>query len=76
VAEGRTIAELAAELRMSPKTARNHLSNALGKLEIRSRVEATLYALRAGLLDEPQRVGRWRDDGAAAAGNQVVETMD
>ena len=49
VGAGKDNATIAAELLLSPKTVRNHVTSILRKLELRSRVEAALYALRHGL---------------------------
>lgn len=50
VAMGRTNKEVAATLFISEKTAGVHVSNILRKLDLRSRVEASAYAHRVGLL--------------------------
>jgi DNA-binding CsgD family transcriptional regulator/energy-coupling factor transporter ATP-binding protein EcfA2 len=50
VADGRTNAEIAAELYISAKTAEHHVSHALAKLGVRSRAEAVAAAARLGLL--------------------------
>jgi DNA-binding CsgD family transcriptional regulator len=49
--EGFTNAEIAARLYISTKTAGNHVSNVLSKLQLRSRQEAAAYAVRHA--DEP-----------------------
>jgi DNA-binding NarL/FixJ family response regulator len=54
VAQGRTNREVATTLFISEKTAGVHVSNILRKLDLRSRVEASAYAYRLGLLDEPE----------------------
>jgi DNA-binding NarL/FixJ family response regulator len=46
VAEGLTNAEIAARLYISTKTAGNHVSNVLSKLNLRTRSEAAAYAVR------------------------------
>lgn len=46
--EGLTNAEIAARLYISTKTAGNHVSNVLAKLNLRSRTEAAAYAVRHG----------------------------
>lgn len=49
VAHGFDNAQIAAELSISPSTAKNHLSNLLTKLGIHNRVQAAVYAVRHGL---------------------------
>ncbi|MFN2250954.1 MAG: response regulator [Anaerolineae bacterium] len=49
VAEGMTNAEIAADLYLSEKTVRNHVSSILAKLELSNRIEAATYAVRHGL---------------------------
>lgn len=49
VARGMENAQVAAELNISPRTAKNHLSNVLTKLGMTNRVQAAIYAVRRGL---------------------------
>jgi DNA-binding NarL/FixJ family response regulator len=49
LADGRTNREIGEELFISQKTASVHVSRILGKLEVRSRVEAATTAHRLGL---------------------------
>jgi DNA-binding CsgD family transcriptional regulator/tetratricopeptide (TPR) repeat protein len=49
VAQGRTNAQIAETLFISPKTATVHVSNILGKLGVRNRVEAATIAHRLGV---------------------------
>jgi NarL family two-component system response regulator LiaR len=49
VARGLDNSKIAAELCISPATAKNHLSNVLTKLDIQNRVQAAIYAVRNGL---------------------------
>jgi DNA-binding NarL/FixJ family response regulator len=51
VALGRANKEIAAELAISERTARTHVSNILGKLDLRSRTQAALWAAGEGLVD-------------------------
>jgi DNA-binding NarL/FixJ family response regulator len=50
VAQGHTNREIADELVLSIRTVENHVFNIYAKLGARSRVEATAYALRHGLV--------------------------
>lgn len=49
VAQGRSNREIANELTISEATVRTHVSHILAKLELSSRTQAALYALRKGL---------------------------
>jgi DNA-binding NarL/FixJ family response regulator len=51
VGAGRANKEIAADLRISERTARTHVSNILGKLGLSSRTQAALWATREGLVD-------------------------
>lgn len=46
LAEGKTNAEIAAELILSDKTIRNHISVIFSKLQVSNRVEAAAYAIK------------------------------
>ena len=46
VAEGKTNAEIAAQLSLSEKTVGNHVSTILSKLNLTNRIEAATYAVR------------------------------
>jgi two-component system, NarL family, response regulator LiaR len=50
VANGKDNAGIAAELQISPKTVKNHISNILMKLQIENRIQAAVYAVRSGLV--------------------------
>ncbi len=50
LAEGLSNAEIAAELGIAANTVRNHVRSILGKLGLRNRVQAAVYAVRSGLL--------------------------
>ncbi|WP_396277433.1 response regulator [Glutamicibacter creatinolyticus] len=50
VAKGRSNQELAKILGISERTARTHVSNMLGKLDLRSRTQAALVAVSAGMV--------------------------
>lgn len=49
MAQGRSNAEIASRLVLSPKTVRNHVSNVLNKLQVADRTEAAIRAREAGL---------------------------
>jgi two-component system, NarL family, response regulator LiaR len=49
IARGMENAEIAHELGISPRTAKNHVSNILAKLGLPGRVQAAIYAVRRGL---------------------------
>ena len=51
VGVGKANKEIASELHISERTARTHVSNILGKLELSSRTQAALWAVREGLVD-------------------------
>jgi DNA-binding NarL/FixJ family response regulator len=54
VAAGKANKQIAAELVISERTARTHVSNILRKLDLSSRTQAALWAVREGLAPEPQ----------------------
>jgi len=49
IARGMENAEIAQELGISPRTAKNHVSNILLKLGMPSRIQAAIYAVRRGI---------------------------
>jgi DNA-binding NarL/FixJ family response regulator len=51
VGAGKSNKEIAAELQISERTARTHVSNILGKLDLTSRTQAALWAVRQGLVE-------------------------
>lgn len=51
VAKGKTDKEIAQELQIKVKTVSNHICNILNKLNIASRIEAALWAVREGFAD-------------------------
>jgi DNA-binding NarL/FixJ family response regulator len=55
VARGRSNPEITAELVLSPKTVRNHVSNIFAKLQVRDRAEAIVRAREAGMGGETRR---------------------
>jgi len=50
IASGNDNAMIAAELHISPKTVKNHISNILMKLQIDNRIQAAVYAVRSGIV--------------------------
>jgi DNA-binding NarL/FixJ family response regulator len=48
---GKSNKEIAAELQISERTARTHVSSILGKLHLTSRTQAALWAVREGLVE-------------------------
>ncbi len=52
VAEGKTNKEIAATLIISENTVKIHLRNILEKLHLQNRIQAAVYAVRQGLVDE------------------------
>jgi two-component system, NarL family, response regulator LiaR len=51
IAQGRTNAEIAAELFITERTVKAHVSNLLGKLHLSDRTQVAVYAWREGLVD-------------------------
>ena len=49
IANGKDNAQIAADLHISPKTVKNHISNILMKLQIDNRIQAAVFAVRSGL---------------------------
>ncbi len=64
MAQGLNTGEIAESLSISPSTVRNHIRNILQKLNVHSRLEAVLYALKYGLVAEDQ--GPDNDPGGTA----------
>ncbi len=53
IARGMSNKDIGAELVIAENTVRNHVRNILEKLQVRSRVEAAMYAVREKLVDAP-----------------------
>ncbi len=56
LAQGRANKEIAALLQIGEKTVKTHVSNILAKLNVQSRTQAALYAVRIGLV-APDQLG-------------------
>ncbi|MAS33715.1 MAG: DNA-binding response regulator [Anaerolineaceae bacterium] len=54
LAEGKSNREIAEALTLGEKTIKTHVSNILSKLQLNSRTQAALYAVRIGLVAEPR----------------------
>ena len=50
LAEGKGNAEIATDLFISPKTVKNHIASILVKLQMENRIQAAVYAVRAGII--------------------------
>ena len=49
IATGKENSEIAGELHISPRTVKNHVSSILAKLDVPSRIQAAVYAVRQGV---------------------------
>jgi DNA-binding NarL/FixJ family response regulator len=58
VGAGKANKEIAAELVISERTARTHVSNVLRKIGVSSRTQAAVLAVREGLVATPEDGGR------------------
>jgi len=50
LAAGKANSEIASELFISPKTVKNHIASILVKLQMENRIQAAVYAVRAGII--------------------------
>ena len=69
--DGYAALNIAARLNLSHATVRNHIQNALRKLEVHSQVEVVALALRRGWVD--RREPRWKTPPAARHASAVEE---
>jgi two-component system NarL family response regulator len=53
VSRGQSNREIAEELYISENTVKNHIRNMLEKLQMKSRMEAAMYAVRSNMFDPP-----------------------
>ena len=53
VVEGKSNQEIAQGPVISESTVKNHLRNILGKLHLQNRIQAAVYAVRQGLVEDP-----------------------
>jgi DNA-binding NarL/FixJ family response regulator len=53
VVQGRSNKEMSETLVIAESTVKNHLRNILDKLHLRNRIQAAVYAVRQGLVEEP-----------------------
>lgn len=58
LAEGRSSAEIASYLHISPRTLRTHIHHLNRRLHARGRLEAVIYGIRRGLISVPQPAAR------------------
>ena len=61
VAQGRRNSEIARELYISLRTVESHLYHIFQKLDVSSRTEAAIYALKSGWLSQPEFSGNTGD---------------
>lgn len=54
VAAGMSNKEIAAALTIAERTVKTHVSSIMGKLDVQSRTQAALYAVRAGIVSAPK----------------------
>jgi DNA-binding NarL/FixJ family response regulator len=72
LADGWAALNIAARLNLSHATVRNHIQNALRKLEVHSQVEIVALALRRGWVDRQE--SRW-DPASIASPRSAVEAI-
>lgn len=75
VATGASNKEIAQKLFISPNTVKVHLRNIFSKIGVVSRTEATLYALRHGIIEAPlpEREAGGGDESATQSGTEHLE---
>jgi NarL family two-component system response regulator LiaR len=68
VAQGLSNQDIARKLNISDPTVRTNVSNILGKLQLATRIQAALYALREGMVSLDARAGADPERGARSEG--------
>ena len=69
VARGLSNQDIARKLNISDPTVRTHVSNILGKLQLATRIQAALYALREGMVSLDPGAGRDPERDAGGEGD-------
>ena len=55
LAKGKTTSQVSTDLFISENTVKIHLRNILDKLHLQNRIQAAVYAVRQGLVDQNER---------------------
>lgn len=72
IAQGKRNAQIARELFLSVRTVETHVYRIFQKLELSSRTEAALYALRSGLLLMPEYSDSTQEPEGSHTGSQII----
>lgn len=72
IAQGKRNAQIARELFLSVRTVETHVYRIFQKLELSSRTEAALYALRSGLLLMPEYSDSTQEPEGSNTGSQMI----
>ena len=76
IANGKDNAQIAAELHISPKTVKNHISNILMKLQIDNRIQAAVYAVEVGIVVALTAAARTSSAALAERAEQPAELRE